>query len=49
MEKGDLKLKVRLKRTKEADIAIGTLTYQGKQVCTLQDIYKKDGPEATIS
>lgn len=32
IESGELKLKVRLKVTKEEYIAIGTLTYQGKQV-----------------
>lgn len=37
MEKGDLKMKVRLKETRDSFIAIGTLTYQGKQVATMQD------------
>jgi len=37
IESGDLKLKVRLKETKEGHWALGTLTYQGKQVCTIRD------------
>lgn len=37
IEKGDLKLKVRLKVTKDDYIAIGTLTYQGKQVTMKMD------------
>lgn len=37
IEKGDLKLKVRLKVTKDDCIAIGTLTYQGKQVTMKMD------------
>lgn len=39
IESGELKLKVRLKITKNEYIAIGTLTYQGKKVCMQQDIY----------
>lgn len=37
IEKGDLKLKIRLKETKEGRWALGTLTYQGKQVCSMRD------------
>lgn len=37
MRKGDLKLKVRLKETKEGRWALGTLTYQGKLVYRTQD------------
>lgn len=41
IEKGDLKLKVRLKVTKDDYIAIGTLTYQGKQVTMKMDKFSE--------
>lgn len=37
IETGELKLKVRLKVTRDEYIAIGTLTYQGKQVTMKMD------------
>lgn len=37
IKSGDLKLKVRLKQTKEGTWALGTLTYLGKQVYRTQD------------